>query len=313
MIASPVPSPRWLFALLVSAVVMTAWRAWPVAEEAPAAARPDVGPATYRYVPLLGLLLDDEVDAADGDFDAPPLEAPAGPVRTCLPFLAPILAHPRWQLRITTHHADCFAQIEGDFTIASTGDVTWTKPGWPVRHLALSGEQLALVQRLDQLSCVELQRQRSELAWLTIGLDLGAADDDAGARIQVASTLGRAVTAMLDELTEQYRGPQREAISAMDLQLATTAPGAIYRVRLHGGRLTVKHGRKLLLDKPVEPDLLVDLVDAALERPPADPDPDVKGVLRLHGRSVPVALAARGQSPFALIHWAIRDAQDVEA
>ena len=313
MLASRVPGQRWLFALLVSAVAMTAWRALPVTEEASVAARPDVGPVTYRYVPLLGLPLDDVVDAADGDFDDPPLEAPAGPVQTCLPFLAPILAHPRWQFRITTHRAGCFGEIDGDFTIASTGDVTWARPGWPVRHLALSSEQLALVRRLDQLSCVELQRDRSELAWLTIGLDLGAADDYAGARIQVASTLGRTVTAMLDEVAAQYRGWRREAIASMDLRLATTAPGAVYRVRINGGRLTVKHGRSLLLDKPIEPDLLVDLVDAVLERPPADPDPDVKGVLRLHGRSVPIAHAARGQSPFALIHWAIRDAQDIEA
>lgn len=317
MIASPVPGQRWLFALLVFAVATTAWRAWPVAEEVPGVARPDVGPelrpVTYRYVPLLGLPLDDLVDAADGDFDDPPLEAPPGPISTCLPFLASILAHPNWQLRITTHRAGCFGEIDGDFTIASTGDVTWTRPGWPARHLALSTEQLALVRRLDQLSCVELQRDRSELAWLTIGLDLGAADDYAGARIQVASTLGRTVTAMLDELAEQYRGPRRELIAALDLQLATTAPGAVYRARIHGGRLTVKHGPTLLLDKPIEPDLLVDLVDAALEQPPADPDPDVKGVLRLHGRSVPIAHAARGQTPFAPIHWAIRDAQDIEA
>jgi hypothetical protein len=309
MIASPVPGQRWWFVLLVSAVAMTAWRSRPVAEAVLADVRSDVRPVTYRHVPLLGIPLDDAIDDADGDYDDRPVEAPAGPVKTCLPFLAPILKHPNWQLRITSAYSTCFgAEATGDFTIASTGEVTWTRPGWPVRHLALSSEQLALVRRLDQLSCIQLQRDVGDLDWLLIGLDLGKFDEYGGARISAASTLGRAVTAMLDDLTTRYRQPRHEAVGSMDLRLATTEPGAVYRVRVTGGRLTVKRGRKLLVDEPVDPDLLLDLVDAALERRTVD-EPDVKGVLLMHGRSVPVALTRYGRSPFELIHRAIASAR----
>ncbi len=310
--------------LLIAAVAVTAWRAWPVAPMA-AEAPADVRPATYRYVPLLGLPLEHAVDEVDGDHSEPLLEAPAGPVQTCLPFLAPILKHPNWQLRITSGFASCDeGVVTGDFTIASSGDATWTDPGGPVRHLALSSEQLALVRRLDRLSCVELQREGDERyfdnQWLSIGLDLGKRDELTGARVPAASVLGRAVTAMLEDLKAQYRRSQREVIRSMDLRLATTARGAVYRVRVTGGYLTVKRGSKLLVDDPLNPELLIDLVDAALERRTAD-KPSVKGVLLVNGRSVPVTLVrpargpfeVRSREPFELIHHSIDRARHIEA
>jgi hypothetical protein len=314
MIASRVTGLRSIVVLLLVTVAIAAFRAWsmaPTAEDALAPARP----ATYRYVPLMGIPLDDAVDDADGDWENRPREAPAGPVQTCLPFLAPILAHSNWRLRITDIVSHCLGDdILGDFTIASTGDVTWTGPGLPVRHLALSGEQLALVRQLDQLSCVQLEtgeRWGYAVEWLSIGLDLGQHYPYTGAHISPDSTLGRAVTAMLDELVSQYRQPRREAIGAIDVRLATTEPGAVYRLRIAGDRLTVKHGRKLLVDEQVEGDLLVDLVDVALERLPVDA-PDLKGVLLMQGHSLPVVLAMHERSPFAQIYRAIRHAQDIE-
>jgi hypothetical protein len=101
-------------------------------------------------------------------------------------------------------------------------------------------------------------------------------------------------------------------IGSMDLRLATTERGPVYRVRVTGGRLTVKRGRKLLVDEPVDPDLLVDLADAALEQREVDV-PDVKGVLLLHGRSVPVSIERYGRGPFELIIHAIARAQVIEA
>jgi hypothetical protein len=272
-----------------------------VTEEAPAAVRP----VTYYYVPLSGIPLYDAIDEADGDYSAPPLEAPAGPVKTCLPFLAPILQYPNWQLRISNGSSSCSGDtVEGDFTIGSTGEVTWTMPGGPVRHLALSSEQLALVRRLDQLSCVELVPGPGERGWLSIGLDLGKHYEFEGARISPASTLGRTVSAMLDDLTTRYRQPRREAMGSFDLRLEATRPGAVYSARVTGGRLTVKQGRKLLFEEPVDVDQLIDLVDAALERRPID-DPDVKGVLLMNGWSVPVSLWHYEKGPFAQIDRAI--------
>ncbi|HWO25186.1 MAG TPA: hypothetical protein VNO30_40885 [Kofleriaceae bacterium] len=316
MIASRVTGLRSLFALLIATVAIAALRAWPAAPApAVAAGSSAARPVTYRYVPLMGIPLDDAVDAADGDWENPPRETPAGPVQTCLPFLAPILAHPNWQLRITDFISHCTGEdIVGDFTIASTGEVTWSAPGVPVRHLALSGEQLALVRRLDQLSCVELQSDRHwsyATEWLSIGLDLGQHDPYTAARIAPLSDLGRAVTAMLADLTAQYRVPRREAIGSIELQLATTRPGPVYRVRIAGDRLTVKRGRKLLVDEEVESDMRVDLVDVALARQPASAH-DLEGVLLMHGRSLPIALARHARSPFAQIHRAVDRAQYLE-
>lgn len=310
MRASTVPGPRWSFVLLASAVAMTAWRAWPMADAVHARA-----PADARA-------------EADGDADERPRETPAGPVKTCLPFLAPILEHPNWQLRITRNDGTCYGpDFRGDFTIASTGDVTWTKPRWLERRLALSREQLALVRRLDQLSCEprpELPRRLDQLScvelsfggrdpgWVWIGPKLGASDEYVGARISVESALGGAVAAMLNELVAEYRESRREVIGTMDLRLAITEPGLTYRVRVTGGRLTVERNRRRIVDEPLDPDLLIDLVDAALERRAAA-DPDVKGVLLMHGWSVPVMLRRDEPSPFDLIHLAIDRARDLDA
>jgi len=66
------------------------------------------------------------------------------------------------------------------------------------------------------------------------------------------------------------------------------------------------------VDDPVDPDQLIDLVDAALERPAVDA-PDVKGVLLMHGWSVPVTLERYGRGPFELIQRAIASARYIEA
>lgn len=338
MLASRVPGQRWWFALLVAAVAVTAWRSWPAAEamHAPAARLNDeaderpAGRGTYRLVPLLGLPLEDAVDAADGDPHAPAAAAAAeaaaaadGPVKTCLPFLAPILQHPSWQLRITSVSWTCFGpEVRDDFTVASTGEVTWTKPGWPVRHLQLTDAQLALVRRLDRMSCVEPPRAWREPRTVVIGLDLGKFDEYAGARISTVSPLGLAVTSMLDGLVEQYRQPRREVIGSMDLRLASTDPEEGYRVRIAGGRLTVERNGKRWVDEPVEPDLRIDLIDAILERraaggadvPPElrGAKPELRGALRMDGWSVPVALVRQERSPFAQIHRAIDSARYFE-
>ncbi len=317
MIASRVPDQWWLLVLLISVVARSAWHAWPAAGGGLADVGPDVRPVAYRYVPLLGIPLDDVVheasgDSYEGDRDLP-LEEPAGPVKTCLPFLAPILEYPRWQLRITSGTSSCFGDVIFEsFAIASTGEVTWTRPGWPVRHLVLSSEQLALVRRLDRLSCVDLRPREGESGWVSIGLDLGKHHEDGGARISPSSTLGRAVTAMFDELMEQYRRPRRERVGAMDLRLATTEPGPVYRARVSGGRLTVRRGRKLLVDDPVDPDTMIDLFDAALE-PREVYMPVAKGALQLHGRSAPVTIERYERGPFEPITNAIGKAQVIEA
>lgn len=269
MIASRVPGWRWLLALLLAAIAVTAWQARP----------------------------------------RPPLS------------LASMLERPSWQLRITKVRAGCFGpELRGDFRIASTGEVTWTRgPGWPVRRLALPGEQLALVRRLGRLPGAE--PQPDDHYFLVIGPDRGELGElavDGGAHVSPASELGATVTAMLDELMDRHVPARQASIASMDLQLETTGPGAVYRVRVAGGRLTVDRGRTRRLDTEMHPALLIDLVDAALEQhAAAEPDddvlgvdePDVTGVLHVGGRSIPLALARHRRGAFDLIHGAIASAR----
>ena len=319
MIASRASGQRWLSMVLISLLATTMWRTWPVAQEdldlAP--------PATYHHVPLLGMSLDDAIEEASGGrHSKPPREAPAGPVKTCLPFLAPILAHPSWQLRIASGYPSCGGPPEPtwELTIASSGAVTWTDRRGQVRHLSLSAEQLALVRRLDQLSGVRLQRTDAELQygsehrWLSIGLDLGKYEPGDGAHVPAASDLGRAIIPMVDELVDRYRDARLPAIGSMELRLATTARGrgAAYRVRIAGDRLTVKRGGNLLLEQQMGDELRLDLVDAALERRAVDA-PSMKGMLYMDGWSVPVQIVRTGTGPFEEIYRAIELAQENEA
>jgi hypothetical protein len=283
MIASPVLGQRWLLVLLISTFGMTAWQARPATEvaltEAAPAAQPDVAPVTYRYVPLLGTPLTLAVEDARGELEDPPRD-PSDPVRTCLPFLAPLLAHPNWQIRI-------------------------------VRHLQLSNEQLALVQRLDRLSCVmwkDVPASYLRSHWLTIGIDFISQDRGIdGAQVPLQSDLGQALAPVLDQLVAEYPEPRGAVVGSMDLRLATTQRGAIYRVRIAGERLTVSQGRRLLVEEQVGSETMIDLVDLALERR-AVVDPDLKGTLLMNGWSVPVAVSRRAPGPFEQIERAVERA-----
>lgn len=313
MLASSVPGLRWWLALLVSTVALTAWRSLPVTDAEPAPAVRAAERSTYRYVPLLGLPLYQAIADAEGAYGDPPRSVPAGSVKSCLPFLAPILAYPNWRLRISTGYSTCFGrEPTGEFTIASTGEVTWTSPGGPVRHLVLSSEQLALVRQLDRLSCVAPAEILDPHGWLMIGLDLGKFHEYGGASIEIESVVGKTVTTMLDELAAQYRAPRLELVSAMDLRLQTTDPDSPFRLRVAKGRITVERRGKRLFDEPIEPDLLLDLVDLALEHRPVA-EPDVAGTLLLDGRSVPVALSRNWRGATGHIYRALDSALFTEA
>jgi hypothetical protein len=305
MFASRVTGLRSLVVLLIAAVAITAFRAWPGLPAAPVA---EVAPMA-------------EVAPA-ADWETP--EAPAEPVQTCL-----LLAHPNWGLRITNVVSRCPGKdILGDFTITSSGEVTWTKPGRPVRHFALWSERLELVRRLEQLSCVALKMAPHGGELLSIRLDLGQHYAYTEAHIARNTLIGHRVTEMLDEIVAPYRGPRREAIGPIDLSLTTSEFGAVYDVRIDCDRLTVKHGRKLLVDEEVEADALVDLVDWALESYTGTGDdvvvgcacgwravdgPDVRGVLRVNGRNVRVTFPRHASGPFDLINRAIYRAQVIAA
>jgi len=147
MLAARTPGNRLL---VVSAVVTLATGgvllALPGAEE-PTPERSDYH---YTLVPLSG--------------DVLPSPAPG---KTCVPFLAPLVAHPRWQLQIARAHSGCMGEwLVGTFSVSSDGKVGWSRPGMADRELELSPEQLATVRGLDRLSPEDrAQAERNLQKW----------------------------------------------------------------------------------------------------------------------------------------------------
>jgi hypothetical protein len=121
------------------------------------------------------------------------------------------------------------------------------------------------------------------------------------------ATFGQALAPVLDQLVAEYPEPRGAVVGSMDLRLATTQRGAIYRVRIAGERLTVSQGRRLLVEEQVGSETMIDLVDLALERR-AVVDPDLKGTLLMNGWSVPVAVSRRAPGPFEQIERAVERA-----
>src|SRR5262245_58772735 len=154
MLASRVSGKRVLAVVAALSGGALLVEAWP---DAPAPA-PTRAP-NLRLVPLSGDPLAQVVDDLDGDWqDRNPHARPLPPGESCLPFLAPLTAHPRWQLQIAHAFGGCMGDtLVASFSISSDGKVAWSSPGMPDRELELTPAQLATVHGLDRLDCVRTE------------------------------------------------------------------------------------------------------------------------------------------------------------
>jgi len=277
MLASRVSGNRVL-AVVVGLTLVAGFALLPAAEE-PAPEPMD----SYRFVPLSGDLLAHTL--ADG--------------RACLPFLAPLTAHPRWQVQIAHAFRECMGPtLLASFSISSDGKVVWSAPGMPDRELALTPAQLATVRGLDRLDCVRTDEVGYSYEYFSVGIG-GGITVDGGAVLPRHSTLGDALATLFDELLRDYYARRFAAFQPIAVDL--TLDG--YQLALRGTDLTVRRGGRTWVRDERDVDEVVDLLDTMIDGPETPHEHDGStafGSFTASGITVPLAVSRfeRGAAMF---------------
>jgi len=286
MLASRVSGKRVLAVVL--ALTLVAGVALLPAAEQPAPERMD----SYRFVPLSGDLLAQTV--ADG--------------HACLPFLAPLTAHPRWQLQIAHSFSECMGPtLLASFSVSSDGKVVWSAPGMPDRELALTPAQLATVRGLDRLDCVRTDEVGYSYEYFSVGIG-GGIRVDGGAVIPRHSTLGDALATLLDDALRDYYARRFAAFQPLAVDL--TLDG--YRLALRGTDLTVRGGGRTWVRDEREVDEVVDLLDAMVDGPETPHEHDgitAFGTFTASGITVPLAVSRFERGAVEFLGRAFEDAK----
>jgi hypothetical protein len=246
---------------------------------------------TYTLVPLLGEPLSQAVDDADGTINdwAPPAND-IGEV-SCLPFLAPLVERASWELQFVSASSGCLGEtIHERFVVDSNGRVAWQRPNMPGRTLELTTEEIARIRTLDRKDCVRTEETGYGEGFYRISL-AGLKDAEGGAHVSQSSAMAKELDEIFEAAKNRYRAGRLAALGITELRLHGTARYSerpVYRVDLVGSKLTVRHGRRVLLEKVLETDELVESLDR-LEPSRADVR-SARGWLRSRGVTQAVAL-----------------------
>ncbi len=264
--------------------------------------------ASYQVVPLTGEPLYQA--AEDGH---------------CVPFLRPLLAHPNWELRISAGTSGCLGDFLHDsFAVHADGTATWSRPGAPVRELALAPDDLDAIRTLDTLSCAATEDERGYyVGWYRIGLG-------ADALLQGTPSIPRssAMAKRLDEIFENMVSMYQRRIlglgTARAWLTANYYDGARYQVELVDHTVRVTHKGRVLAEETLDDAGLVDLIDRARMAPalpPAAPhkgrdeDPALaRGELHFAGYRYPLAISwsEPEMSGYDVIRRAVANAEYTE-
>ena len=313
MIASWVSARTMVWALTAGSILTLAWRICLALPDPETPARIAVVPppaTTFDLVPLMGEPLDQVVDALDGDVapDGTIKPPPPGTKGTCLPFLAPIVERPRWELQIGRGWG-CMGGPYEHWTVDFEGHIEWRTEGLPTRQLQLQPEELQRLRTLDRLDCVRttpVDHYWEQYFRIGVG-DLG------GAAIPASSTMGKELTHVIYELikadTERLAafGPiEVELNVTLDADETHRAPR--YRLAIVDRRLTVTRHHEVLVDREVTDAELRDLLDSALSPDSQAPKDAERGTLRARGISIPFVYGVSAATEF--LSRAIYDAAD---
>src|SRR5512138_1483886 len=157
MIASHVTAKRLVTTFLGMSMALLVWRLWPLLPDAAIEDEPAPAPrATYTLYPLSGDPLWWAVNDLDGDKSYWGRPKPAHPeLTTCLPFYAPLLEHPHWEIQIVRGASSCTTDgLRDSFTVDGRGRVTWWRAKRPLRELELTPAEMAQLRTIDDLDCV---------------------------------------------------------------------------------------------------------------------------------------------------------------
>jgi hypothetical protein len=306
MLDAMVTGRRMVIAAVLAAAALVTWRAWPAASDAAQARPPTVAPA-YKLVPLSG----------------EPLYQAAEEGR-CVPFLQPLIAHPNWELRIAAGTSGCLGEfLDDSFAVRADGSVTWSRPGAPVRELALGAEQLDAVRTLDTLSCTEEEEERGYyVGWYRVGVG----DDlllTGTPSIPRSSAMAKRLEAMFGELVAAY---ERRLLGLGTAQAWLTGSyygRSLYQLELVDHSLRVKRKGRVLAEETLDDAGLVDLIDRArltpAQAPRGDKDHDgdgtlARGELHFAGHRYPIAISwsEPERSGYDVVRRAIANAEYAE-
>jgi hypothetical protein len=280
---------RLVGVLVAGSVALVLWRVVPPPFEMPEPPQ-DKAP-TYTLVPLLGEPLSQAVDDADGTInDWAPRSSDLGEV-SCVPFLAPLVEHPNWEIQFVSAASGCMgATIHDQYVVKSDGAVVWTLRNMPTRKLELTADEVTRIRTLDRKDCVRTEETGYGEAFYRISL-AGIENAEGGAHVSRSSTMAAELDAIFEGAKERYRAGRLATLGITELRLHGTAryeTRPIYRVDIAGSKLTVRHGNRVLVEKVLEAHELVETLDR-LEEPRADIR-SARGWLRSRGVTQAVAL-----------------------
>jgi hypothetical protein len=256
---------------------------------------PARAPEAMTVIPLTGDAISQVVEDA---------QTSGGP---CLPFLAWILAHPRWELQIVDGATGCLGEtIRASYEIQHDGLVTWMEPGMPNRRVWLTPAELLAIQHLDRLSCAAPSPSRGyENGWQRVGL-AGDIHAVGGATIPQDAPAAQAIDQMFATVTARYVRDRRAALGHVEIDLIASLDAwenkrPHYRVRIADERITIQRGKRTIATLTAEPADLVKLVDWALATPmyPSE-DSTARGTLLVGGERRTIALERWDRPLFAI-------------
>lgn len=268
--------------LFGAAVALVVWRLWPETE----AARAQTAAATYHHVPLSG----DGLWWTSWDHDAAngiPVAALAG---GCVPFVEPLIAHPRWSLQITAGVSGCSGDtILGSFEVAWDGAVAWKAPDMPERRLTLTSAELAVIEHMNEIDCVRGPTQEYSVSWVRVSPG-GVTNTRDGAVVTTPTTqLGVVLDGVMAAAIGRYRAERLAAIGPFEVHLTTGR----YRINMDGkGHVSVRHGRRELIARDLDEEERVEVFDflsRSADPPIAGEDDVLRGELVAAGVRVPVS------------------------
>lgn len=243
------------------------YRAWPEAE--PPAAAPLPADPTYSFVPLLG-------DPAYAYQDARDQQG-AG----CVPFIAPLIAHPNWSLQLVDGDSGCTGQhIAHSYEVFWDRSVMWQAEHMPNRVLQLTEAEMALIASTNAFPCGRTDPVGYSYGWIRVAPG-GDPEGRGSAVVPESSLAGGMLHAVMAGAVARYQVARLAEIGRFEVHLtARVGKSRVYLDLGADGRLVVRQGKRVLSSDALEVAERVELFDYLATRIGPPPTEGVSAVLR---------------------------------
>jgi hypothetical protein len=240
-----------------------------------------------RWLAAVGLLVPLAIQLAprdQADVQLSPLMTPIAPPAVapptgCAPFVDEIVRQPDWELHVRNSRSYGPPEL-GDFAIHGSGTVEWSLLDEPDRRLTLTADELARVRALNLLGCT---RSRP-IGFGERAFEIYRGDaPSGGAEVEGTSAMAIELEAILVAAIDRYDAASIATAGGLQIELDArpvwTERWSRGAAREHltlspDGTLIVTRGHHVLVDDHLDRRTLVDLHDAIIATPPADPSVD---------------------------------------